>query len=176
MKQRIIQVSGFGGTGKTTAANILFSRLTDCALVEADHLFIIKPWAIGERLGRVKLRNSLSVMRNFAVEGFLNIICVGLVWSQAELEAVEKEFTADQFDLFLFWLKAKKNIRFDRVVARGEPGDTLEFLEHVESNVPNPWPFKSSRTLLKLIEADNLTPDHIGQMMYDKLNVAQSKL
>jgi predicted kinase len=169
MKKRIILISGFGGTGKTTTASILFNKLADCALVEADHLFIIKPWAIGEKLGRIKLRNSLEVMQTFASEEFHNIICVGLVWSQAELEAVESKFPDYQFDLFLFWLTANKETRFDRVVGRGEPGDTREFLEQVEQTIPNPWPLKSPRTNLEVIDTDEVTPEQVGQLMFERL-------
>jgi predicted kinase len=127
-KQRIILISGFGGTGKSTIARLLFDKLDDCALVQADHLFLIKPWAIGDKLGRIKLRNCLDVMRNFFDEGYQNIICEGLVWSQEELDAVRAKFAPDLYDLFLFWLTASKSVRFDRVVKRAEPGDTEEFL------------------------------------------------
>ena len=174
MKQRLILISGFGGTGKTTSANMLFNKLDDCALIEADHLFIIKPWAIGEKLGRIKLRNSLDVMRNFFYEGYHNVICVGLVWSQAELDAVRNQFSDDQYVIWLFWLTADKSIRFDRVIGRGEPGDTQEFLEHVEQTIPNPWPLQAPTCYLEQIDTSNLVPETVAQIMFDALSSAHT--
>lgn len=165
MNQCIILISGFGGTGKSTCANLLFNKLDECALVEADHLFNIKPWAIGDKLGRIKLRNSLDVLQNFINEGYQHVICVGLVWSQAELDAVVQQFPAQTHNLFLFWLSANKATRFDRVIKRGEPGDTEEFLEHVEQTVPDPWPLLLKDGHAEYFNTHDTNPEAVATLM-----------
>jgi hypothetical protein len=140
--QQILLLSGFGGTGKSTVGNLLYEGLPSVALVEADELFHIKPFEIGEKMGRIKLKNSLDVMSNFLEEGYEWVICIGLVWVQAELDAVLDAFPADNYKHFLFWLQADRNTRFQRVLERSEPGDTREWLEHVEETMDNPWPFR----------------------------------
>ncbi len=163
MRQKIILVSGFGGTGKTTVGSHLHELLDNNALVEADELFHIKPFEIGEKMGRVKLENSLDVMTNFLKEGYEHVICVGLVWSQAELDAVVSEFPCNNYEHFLFWLSASKEVRFQRVVSRGEPGDTLDWLESVEQTIPNPWPLRMNIGRAIEIDTTNRSPINIAQ-------------
>jgi hypothetical protein len=86
---------------------------------------------------------------------------------------VDKQFPEDQYALFLFWLTAEKSIRFDRVVSRGEPGDTREFLEHVEQTVPNPWPLKILRGHMEQIDNNNMNTEPVAQLMFDRHAMAQ---
>jgi dephospho-CoA kinase len=163
VKQKIILLSGFGATGKTTVGNLLYELLDSVALVEADELFHIKPFEIGEKMGRIKLNNCLDVMTNFLEEGYQHVICVGLVWSQSELDAIVNEFPGNSYEHFLFWLQANKEIRFQRVVNRAEPGDTLEWLEKVEQTINNPWPFKTNVGRATDINSNNKAPIEIAQ-------------
>jgi predicted kinase len=164
-KQQIILLSGFGGTGKTTIGNHLNELLENNALIEADELFHIKPFEIGDKMGRIKLKNSLDVMTNFLKEGYQQIICIGLVWSQAELDAVINEFPGDSYKHFLFRLHASKEVRFQRVVNRAEPGDTLEWLEKVEQTILNPWPFRMNIGQVVDIDTTSKSPIDVAQQI-----------
>jgi predicted kinase len=163
MRQKIVLICGFGGTGKSTVANIIHDEINSNALIEADDLFHIKPFVIGEQMGRIKLRNSLDVINNFLNENYKYVLCVGLVWSQAELNAVLNEFDKDKCEFFLFWLTASKEVRFERVIKRAEPGDTLEWLENVEKNIPKPWPFRMDKGQAIEINTDNKSAQQIAQ-------------
>jgi len=167
--QKIILLSGFGGTGKSTVGTLLYEKLGNLALFEADHLFNIKPFVIGEKLGRIKLKNSLALIQNFLEEGYNNIIAVGLVWTQEELDAVVQKFSKDT-QIFLIWLEAPKEIRFQRVLMRGEPGDTLEFLEEVEQKLPNPWPFKEEKCKIFKISVEDKSSNEVGNKIIDILS------
>lgn len=160
MRQKIILLSGFGGTGKTTVGNLLYDYLDNVALIEADELFHIKPFEIGEKMGRIKLRNTLDIMANFLEEEYHYIICIGLVWSQAELDAVTDKFSS--YDHFLFWLSANKETRFKRVIDRAEPGDTLSWLEKVEQTIIDPWPL--NMRIGKTVKIDTSTKSSIEIM------------
>jgi dephospho-CoA kinase len=151
MKQRIILISGFAGTGKTTIANMLHETFNSSALVSADELFHIRPFEIGEKLGRVKLQNCLSVITNFLNEGYENIICEGLVWSQAELDSVVVSFVK-RCNLVLFWLDAQKDIRRERVMQRGESADFLQF---ADSSI-YPWPLQANFVKMHRLCTDSL--------------------
>ena len=155
--QTIILLGGFGGSGKSTTGWKLHESFANSALMEADHLFFIKPWEIGEKLGRIKLKNSLDVMRNFLDEDYEHVICIGLVWSQAELDAVVHEFV-DRATIFMFWMHASKETRFERVLKRGEEGDTKEFLETVENTLKYPWPLQIASGNVFKIETDSKSP------------------
>jgi predicted kinase len=159
-KQKIILLGGFGGSGKSTTGWKLHESLESSALFEADHLFFIRPWEIGEKLGRIKLKNSLDVMRNFLNEEYEHVICVGLVWSQQELDAVAEAF-GQQADIHMFWLHTSKEVRFKRVLARGEEGDTEEFLEMVEKTLKYPWPLTLASGKVYKIETDDKTPERV---------------
>lgn len=158
--QKIILIGGFGGSGKTTAAWNLHHSFESSALIQADHLFFIRPWAIGEKLGRIKRKNTLDVLRNFLDEEYEHVICDGFVWSQEELDAVVDAF-GDRAEIHLFWLHASKDVRFNRVLSRGEEGDTEDFLEQVEKTVPYPWPLHSDTAHIYKIDVDAKTPDDV---------------
>ena len=163
VKQKIILLSGFGGTGKSTVGNLLYELLDSVALIEADELFHIKPFDIGEKMGRIKLKNCLAVINNFLEEGYQYVICIGLVWSQAELDAVVNKFPVADYEHFLFWLRANREVRFQRVVTRAEPGDTLEWLEKVEQTISNPWPFRTAVAQSVDIDSSVKAPFDIAQ-------------
>lgn len=160
--QNIILMSGFGGSGKSTCAQLLWDRLEHVAIVEADHLFRIKPFEMktedGRNLiGRVKLHNSLAVLQTFIEEDFTNIIVEGLVWSQAELDAVAKLGKEYNCALWCFWLKTSATVRHARAITRGRDGaDNLAFLELVEKTIVDPTPLSLPRGHYHEILTDKL--------------------
>ena len=163
--QRVILISGFGGSGKSTCAEALWNHWDNAALVPADHLFHIRPFDIStqkgrDQIGRIKLRNSLALIQTFLDEGYEYILVDGLVWSQNELDAVEKEF-AHKAELHLFFLHVSKDVRFQRAIARGDPGDDHEYLEKVEETIPYPWPLTMKTGKPFKIDADTLRSEAV---------------
>lgn len=166
--QTIILLGGFGGSGKSTTGWKLHESFQSSALIEADHLFYVRPWEIGEKLGRIKLKNTINVMQNFLDESYQYIICIGLVWSQAELDAIVQAFGA-KTKIYMFWLHANKETRFQRVLARGEPGDTEEFLETVEKTLKYPWPLHIHSGEIYKIEVDHKNPNQVFAEIFQKV-------
>ena len=164
MKHRIIFVSGFGGTGKTTCGRSLYSRLASAAFIEADWLFAAKPLpTVGEKIYRLKLNGCSALIHNYTREGFENIIVVGYVWSQRELNAMIlklKQMKKD-FSYYLFWLETSKLIRHARVLQRPGEEMTRSQLEEVESRIKNPWPIKHKDVQARCIEVQKKKPSEI---------------
>lgn len=164
MRQRVILISGFAGTGKTTVANMLHETFHNSALVSADDLFHIRPFEIGEKLGRIKLKNCLSVIDNFLAEEYQEIICEGLVWSQSELNSVLATF-AQRCAFVLFWLDADKNTRLERVMHRGEPADFLLFADSVQ----DPWPFQGAPVQFRRLSTERLNCHQVLDQILETL-------
>ncbi len=172
--QRLILISGFGGSGKSTCAQKLWDKLDHVAMIEADHLFRIKPFEMQtpegrEQIGRIKLRNSLSVTRTFIEEGFSYIIVEGLVWSQAELDAIRILANEKSCDVWCFWLKTTKEIRHRRAIGRGLEGDTQEFLDIVEQKIVDPTPLSLPDGHYHEIETDTKNPEQVVEEIFRHL-------
>jgi len=170
MKRNIVFISGFGGAGKTTCGQMLYSRLKSVAYVEADWFFQAKPLpATGNTIYRLKLYGVEAAIRNYHREGFQTIIVVGYVWSQKELNAIMLRLKDldTKISFSLFWLDAPKATRHDRVLSR--PGETVtqKWLDGVERKIKNPWPLHHKLVRCEKIEvadkhADMIVDDMLG--------------
>ncbi len=169
--QRIILISGFGGSGKTTCAQLLRDKLDDVAIFGADDLFRIKPFDMQieegrAKIGRVKLKNSLAVMNTFIEEKCQNIIIDGLIWNQQELDAVVEATKKHDNKIVMFWLETSKILRHTRAIARGrDEADDQKFLDLIEEQMIDPTPFQLESGTSFVIQTDNKTPEAIVDEM-----------
>jgi len=170
--QKVILIAGFGGCGKTTVARILHNSFVSSACVSADALTEIRPLTLDDKLLRVRLRNCLDVIRNFLDEGFEHVVCDGLIWSQKELNAVAGALAGEHVELFVFWLQASKVVRFRRVLdnAQASGGDTMQFLEHVESKIADPWPMTLNNGHVEMVETSYIDVQKTAQIIIDRLS------
>jgi predicted kinase len=176
-KQKIILIAGFGGCGKTTVARILHTSFANSACVSADALTEIRPLTLDDKLLRVRLRNCLDVIRNFLDEGFEHVVCDGLIWSQKELNAVAGALAGEHIQLFVFWLQASKVVRFRRVLdnAQASGGDTMQFLEHVESKIADPWPMTLSVGHVEMVETSYIDVQQTAKIIIERLSEPASQ-
>ena len=170
--QKVILIAGFGGSGKTTVAKILHGTFASSAYVSADSLTDIRPLIYDEKLLRVRLRNCLDVIRNFLDEGFEHVVCDGLIWSQKELNAVGNALAGEHIELFVFWLNASKVVRFRRVLDSAGSGDTMQFLEHVESKIADPWPMTLATGHVEMVETSYIDVEKTAQIVADRVGGA----
>lgn len=174
--QKVILISGFGGSGKSTCSALLWNRLENVAIVEADHLFRIKPFELGtaegrQKVGEIKLENTLAVLRTFLEEDFEHIIVDGLVWSQSELDAVVKECQKADCVILLFWLKTSKEVRHKRAIHRArDEADSQKFLDEVEKNIHDPTPFTFDACKYCEIETDRFSAEQVAYEMMKVMN------
>lgn len=178
--QKIILISGFGGSGKSTCAQLLWDSFENVAIVEADHLFRIKPFKMDtgeerERMGQVKLQNSLAVTKIFLQEDIQNVILEGLVWSQHELDAVVELVKDHDAQVWCFWLETSKEVRHKRTISRGrDTADSQAFLDVVEEKISDPSPLSLPDGYYHEIQTDHLKAKEVVEAMTAFLNDAHS--
>ena len=162
MKQRIIFISGHIGSGKTVIGELLQDKLINCARVETDLLILVKPFEIVPMLLQLGIKNTISVVSNFLEESYENILIVGGVWNQDQLDQYMQKFSTEKYDIRVFWLHADKEARHTRALKRGDPGDNKEWLEKVEESLPYPTlPLKMSGGQFYQIDVEDKTPQVI---------------
>jgi predicted kinase len=169
--QKVILIAGFGGCGKTTVARILHTSFANSACVSADALTELRPLTLDDKLLRVRLRNCLDVIRNFLDEGFEHVVCDGLIWSQKELNAVGGALAGEHIELFVFWLQASKVVRFRRVLdnAQAGGGDTMQFWEHVESKLADPWPMTLTTGHVEMVETSYIDVQQTAKIIIERV-------
>lgn len=141
-------------------------------MVEADQLFRIKPFDVSssegrEQIGRIKLKNSLQMTQTFLDENFAHVIIEGLVWSQAELDAVADLRHKHPCEVYCFWLKTNKDVRHKRVITRKrDAADSQEFLDTIEKEIIDPTPLLLPEGHYNEISTDEMTADQVVQEIY----------
>ncbi len=169
--KKIISISGFGGSGKTACANLLWDHLENAAIVEADQFFRIKPfdWMTKEglgQIGRIKLQMSIALTKSFCEEKFENIIIDGLVWSQAELDEVAANAKKYGYETWCFWLETKKETRHKRALDRKrDEADSQQFLDTVEQLIKDPTPLSLPGSHYHEIKTDGLSAAKVADRM-----------
>ena len=94
--------------------------------------------------------------------GCFLVIVDGLVWSQAEIDAVIESCKKHDCTIYLFWLRTSKEKRHKRAITRGkDEADSQEFLEEVEEKIPDPTPLSLSSGHYREIETDSMTPKEV---------------
>lgn len=126
---KIILINGQGGTGKTSVAGILRNETPNSAYIEADSLVAVNPFEFA-KLGPLLIKNAVSLMHNFAEEGYETIITAGLTRNQEQLDEFLNVLGL-KVEIVFVWLRANKETRLARRTARGRDGADNE--EHFES-------------------------------------------
>ena len=171
MKQRIIFISGHVASGKTILGEMVQEKLSSCARVESDFLILVKPFQMGPKLLALSTKNTIPVISNFLQEGYENILIVGGVWNQGQLDDYVQEFSTEKYDTHVFWLHASREVRNARALKRGDHGDNADWLEKVEKSLPYPaLPFTIVGGSFHQIDVDNKKPEDILEVFLGILN------
>jgi len=147
----------------------LHNNFESSACVSADALTELRPLTLDDKLLRVRLRNTLDVIRNFLDEGFENVVCDGLIWSQKELNAVAGALAGEHVQLFVFWLQASKVVRFRRMLDSAGGGDTMEFLQHVETQIADPWPMTLTAGHVEMVETSYIDVQQTAKIIIERV-------
>ncbi|MBI2049256.1 MAG: AAA family ATPase [Parcubacteria group bacterium] len=162
MKQRIIFISGHVGSGKTTLGEILQDKFASCARVEPDFLILVRPFEIGPKLSQLSMKNTTAIVSNFLEEKYENILVVGGIWNQEQLDYYLQTFSPDKYVVRVVWLHASKDVRHARALKRGDPGDNIEWLEKVENSLPYPTlPLKVPGGVFHQVDVDDKKPEDV---------------
>lgn len=162
MEQRIILISGLAASGKTTVGELLQQKLGNCARVESDFLILVKPFEPGQKLTQLKIQNNVSLVKNFIRRQYQNIIVVGAVWNQEELNLFIKELGPQEGIVSLFWLDVSQETRFERALKRHDPDDNLDWLKKMEKLFPVPTlPLELTNGFSHVVNIGAKTPEQI---------------
>jgi len=170
MKQRLIFISGFAASGKTETGEFLHEKFVNCARVESDFLILVKPFEPGQKLSELKILNTTDVVRNFLKTGFENILIIGAIWQQSDLDKFLENFSIADYGIFVFWLDLSREERLARASKRQDMGDNAEWFAKVESTLQVPeLPLKGNGIKSYKIEVQDRSQETIGEEIYQLL-------
>jgi len=168
--QKVVLISGQGGSGKSTCSHLLYERLESVALIEADAVIKVKPWIEYEKLRKLGMINGAGLIQNYWDAGYENIICPGMVWNQKDMDFLCSKISDLSKNIVLFWLHTEKNERHRRRIDRKrDDADKLEALEAVDKVVNGRKPDSIPSRRIYEIDTTERKPVEVVDAMFQAL-------
>ena len=158
---KLTLIGGPPGIGKTTVARLVWHELNDCAWLEGDAVWQIRPFAVTPASKRLAEANITAVLTNYLASGYAHVL---LSWVLHRLDLIQRLVTplvdlAEQ--VHQFTLLATPNVlreRFELDPKRGPFSDlALKRLEEA-SSLPT-----------RQIDTTSLSPPEVARVILTEL-------
>ena len=157
-------IGGPMGVGKSAVSRELQRVLPDCALLDGDNLWDMRPFVVNEDTKACVLANIIACLNNFlACPQFKNIIFCWVMHEQSIIDGIVSQLDLNGARLISLSLICKKRTllkRLSRDIRRGARK------EDVKERAINYLPLYAGLSTAK-VETDGLTPAEIAQIISD---------
>lgn len=135
LAKRLLLINGGAGSGKTTTARALLSRVESSAFLDFDPLITVNPWEYREELIDLGLRNAADLIENFFESGYGTVILSSGTGSRPHLERL-LGLLADRPRVNWIYLEVDPEERRSRKVGRARDGaDSAEAFDFIENKI-----------------------------------------
>ncbi len=113
-------INGAPGIGKSTVAEIVFSRLSNAAFLDGDDVWRINPFEVTDHTKAIVDKNIPFVLRSYLEAGYEFVILAWVMHQQEIIDRVLSGLRDLDFDLHVFTLIAEEDALRDRWRARAD--------------------------------------------------------
>src|SRR3989338_7368284 len=148
---KIILINGQPGSGKSTIANHLKNEILQSAFIDADSLVSTNQFKFNENQ-ELMFSNAVALIDNFSAAGYTRIFISGIIRNQEHLDNFLAKIKTSAGIVFI-WLRANKNLRLNRILARGrDAADKEEHFNTLDQMSPDTNGFLVKKGVYKEID------------------------
>ncbi len=103
---KLVIVNGAPGVGKSTVAELVFSKLCNAAFLDGDDVWRIRPFEVNDRTKAIVGKNIPVVLRSYLEAGYEYVLLAWVMHRQEIIEAVLEALSDLEFELHVFTLVA----------------------------------------------------------------------
>jgi len=153
----IVFINGSINSGKSTLAKLLADRIGDCAIVEIDNLREFIDWMPIEKAILLNLKNTVSVIKNFANEN-LNVI-IPYPLSEKNYDFLKTNLSKLKTKIYCFTLAPKlEEVLKDRRNRKLDDWERERIKYHYEIGINKP-------SFGEIIDTTNQTPEETLELI-----------
>lgn len=164
----LLIINGTIGIGKTTVGRLVFGRLDNCAFLDGDAVWQIRPFEVTERTTAIPTRNIPFVLRSYFEAGYETVILCWIMHRQDIIDRILAPLVDLCLDVRIFTLVADEDVAVARVLARD--GDTRD-PEAVLLRLRQSMELDSTR-----IDTTHLQPDEVADAIISSLCTGNYRL
>lgn len=112
---KLIIINGAPGVGKSTIAELLFSKLNNTALLDGDDVWRINPFEVTEKKKKIVESNIFHVLRNYIEAGYEYVILSWVLHKQEIIDRLLSKLNDLSFEVSIFTLIADEGVLLQRL-------------------------------------------------------------
>ena len=152
---KLVIINGAPGIGKTTVAEVVFSKLPNSALLDGDDVWRVNPFEVNDRTKAVVERNIPFVLRSYLDAGYEYVLLTWVMHKQEIIDRVVGSLDGLDFGLHVFTLVAEEGVLCerwrDRAGRNEAPALVMDRLR------------ESRRLETTLIETSDMSPEQVAE-------------
>ena len=115
MLTKLIIINGPPGVGKSVVGNLLFSKLSNSALLDGDDVWRINPFKVNEVTKNIVMQNILFVLRNYIEANYEYVIFIWVLHEQPIIDYLLSRLDDLKFNVHIFTLIADEQVLLHRL-------------------------------------------------------------
>jgi len=125
---KLIIINGAPGIGKTTVAELVFSKLKNSAFLDGDSVWRINPFQVNERMKALADKNIALILRNYLEAGYQYVILSWVLHEREIIDRLLRDLSDLDFEAQVFTLIAEEGALLERVRSRDPSRKNLQLV------------------------------------------------